>query len=141
MSSLPDSPSPSTGTNSILVNDFPVPVVAFPGAEAVPALLSQLTATKAYDRDELTGDMNTWPHVTIRGTRYMLEEWLYKKRKRSSWIAEYGVRRIWGSHDGDNLGHAILNVLTEFGLRDAVGYFQADNARIPSFVLPGGTTA
>ncbi|KAL2138247.1 hypothetical protein VTI28DRAFT_7190 [Corynascus sepedonium] len=35
-------------------------------------------------------DLSTWPKLVFRGKEYILEDWLHKKRTRTSWIAEYG---------------------------------------------------
>lgn len=73
MSSLPDTPSALPGSNAPPA--FPIfGIAAAPGNEAVPTLASQLVTLKAVDLDTLSVDMNTWPCVRVRGSRYVLED-------------------------------------------------------------------
>ena len=39
-----------------------------------------------------------------------------------------GLRRVKGAHSGENIAEAILQLISEYGIAEKVGYFQADNA-------------
>jgi hypothetical protein len=38
-----------------------------------------------------------------------------------------GLRRVHGSHSGENMAHSIISVIEEYELRDRLGYFVLDN--------------
>jgi len=47
--------------------------------------------TAAVDFDTLSStDLSAWPKLALHGKEYILEDWLHKKRSRTSWIAEHG---------------------------------------------------
>ncbi|KAK3384668.1 hypothetical protein B0T24DRAFT_609257 [Lasiosphaeria ovina] len=58
---------------------------------------------KAFDTNGLSNNMNTWPSITLKRIRYALEQWLYKKRKRRSWIAEFGTFVVALTRFGERL--------------------------------------
>ena len=45
-------------------------------------------------------------------------------RLRNDWIA---LRRLYGSHTGDNIGALVCDVLREYGIENNIGYFMLDN--------------
>lgn len=38
-----------------------------------------------------------------------------------------GLRRVYGSHSGENMAHSIISVIKEYELKDRLGYFVLDN--------------
>ncbi|KAK4234939.1 hypothetical protein C8A03DRAFT_37250 [Achaetomium macrosporum] len=69
---------------------------------AARSLAKQLQDLGDVDVDGLpTNDFTNWPKVRLHGKTYILEEWLHRKRPRTSWIGDHGrfLTEVVGGRD------------------------------------------
>jgi hypothetical protein len=71
---------------------------------AAPSLAKQLQELGEVNVEGLpTDDFTHWPKVRLHARNYILEEWLHRKRPRTSWISEHGrflIEVIGGRNEG-----------------------------------------
>ncbi|KAK0733036.1 hypothetical protein B0T26DRAFT_682669 [Lasiosphaeria miniovina] len=105
MPSLSDSPpgSPASTASNRAASPPPFDLAAFFVSQATATVASQLEALKAVDLNTLSADMDTWPRVRLKGSRYVLESWIYKKGKRRSWATAHGTFLVALSASGARL--------------------------------------
>jgi hypothetical protein len=94
--------------------------------EGIRQVKLEIMNVLAVSRSRIHVNFDLWTSPNGNGLVGVVFHYLSEDLKASSLLA--GMRRLKGSHTGENITEVVIPIILEMGIQDRLGYFVGDNA-------------